>query len=96
MKPFASGVLVVSIFSTVCLVSAAPTTCSTSSTTTYPSTAPSCAPTVPIGQNPGPNAKVDGSVFNIDGKAEYFAGKRWHEPMMVHILKLCKARTRGG
>lgn len=32
------------------------------------------APAYPIGQGTGANAKVAGRLFDIDGKAEYFAG----------------------
>jgi hypothetical protein len=31
-------------------------------------------PIYPIGKNGGSNAKVAGTVFNIDGRVEYFAG----------------------
>lgn len=33
-------------------------------------------PIYPIGQTKGPNAKVAGRLFNIDGRVEYFAGAR--------------------
>ena len=76
LRQITSCILLASVLIVPAVVKAAPTSAYTydNVATSIRSITASVSPVVPIGFSDEPKARVDGRLFNIDGKTQYFAG----------------------
>lgn len=92
LRQITSGILHASILIVPAVVKAAPTSAYTYEhvTTSIRSIAALVSPVVRIGFSDEPNARVDGRLFNTDGKTQYFAGMYYTHKSIDLVLKNIK------
>ena len=89
LRQITSCILHASILIVPAVVKAAPTSAYTHDNiiTSIRSITASVSPVVRIGFSDEPNARVDGRLFNIDGKTQYFAGMYYPHQAIDLVLR---------